>query len=91
MSNPHQEPYQVVRDWLIQNQEHLKIITKPVFQTYNNLILSEDPVWKQEINDQFLKMVNELIITEITSCTAIDLCTIMIELEQIDLRRYLEC
>lgn len=83
------ESQQLVKDYLVNNRDHLKELLKDVISKREEL-LNTNPELRKDIEEQFQWITNQVIGTETSKSTGIDTLSILAILSRVNLIDYLE-
>lgn len=82
------ETREKVKDYLINNREHIKELINP-FTIQKEELLKTNPELRKDIDEQYHHFVTHIIGNDITSSIGVDLLTILSIISRVDLLDYL--
>jgi len=79
---------EIVFQFLVQNHFHFKEKTKTLKEKKEQLLKSEDPVFHEEIEEQYRGIVKQMLVDDITQQFAIPTESVIITLEGFNVDAY---
>jgi len=79
---------EVIFQFLMQNHFHFKEATRKYREQKENLLLTEDPSFHDEIEKQYEDIVKQLLVDEVTKQFAFPVESVIISLEGVNISAY---
>lgn len=84
------EQQQAIVSYLIHNQLHYKDLVKDLTQQLSELLYNEDPVFHRDVERNYLDLVKQKIIADLTSRLPVTVENAIIILEGLNIREFLK-
>ncbi len=80
----------LIKDYLINNKEHLMKLTQPMRYIKSNLLKKYPEVFSDYIKEQYFELTKSIIIQDITKALAVSTEDVILVLEEINVEEYLK-